>query len=305
MSNSIYSYVNPVSTGMRLDHFLAHMYPQYSRSQLAQAVSKGLVTVGGGVRKNSYKLKEGELVEGSILFDSVPELKAEKIEFPIIFEDEHLLVISKPPDLVVHPGSGNINGTLASGLLYHCQAIADVGNSQRPGIVHRLDKDTSGLMVVAKNDVAHRKLSSSFKERNIHKQYHAIVCGIPKKSSGRIVASIGRHPIHRQKMSVREIGGRYAVSSWKVKETLAERYCLVEVEIETGRTHQIRVHMAHIGHPVTGDHLYGKGAKEIFPRQMLHSYKMKFHHPITNDIMNFSAPYWPDFEGILQKLRLG
>ncbi len=293
-----------IHSGLRLDQYLVQHFPDMSRSQLAASVAKGLVRIGGKTLKNSYRLKPGDKVVGEIYVESLPSVEAEQIEFTILYEDKHLLVISKPPGLVVHPGSGNLCGTLVNGLLFHCQEIGEVGDPIRPGIVHRLDKDTSGIMVVAKKELIHRRLSSSFKEREVKKQYHTLVHGILTKNEGRLVASIGRHKVNRQKMAVREKGGKHAASSWKVIEVLHGKYSLVEVTIETGRTHQIRVHMAHLGHPVVGDLVYGKGRNnKDFPRQMLHASRLIFTHPVEGSEMNMYAPLWPDFTQVVENLR--
>jgi len=296
-------HVNAELAGCRLDHFLVRAVPEASRSLLTESVRGGLITVDSLHRKNSYCLKAGEFVAGSLFVAPAMALLPEQISFEILFEDSHLLVLSKPPGLVVHPGSGNLTGTLVNGLLYHCQAIAGVGDDMvRPGIVHRLDKDTSGLMVVAKEDSTHRKLVDAFKLRMVEKHYLALVHGIPDRTAGRIVASIGRHPFHRQKMAVRE-NGRHAATNWQVLQQFSAGFSLVRLQIETGRTHQIRVHMASIGHPVAGDVVYGNGAgKRKFPRQLLHSAQLGFVHPVTGEDLVFSAPMWPDFSLVIDQL---
>ncbi len=290
--------------GIRLDHCLVQKFPELSRSQLSTSVSKGLVFVNGHHRKNSYRLKEGETISGTTYQEIPFEIVAEKIDFEIIYEDPFLMVISKPPNLVVHPGSGNPNNTLANGLVYYCQTIEDVGDPVRPGIVHRLDKDTSGIMVVAKNNYTHRKLSEAFKNREVEKKYHALLLGTLKEKEGRIVAPIGRHNIQRQKMAVVETSGKYAASTWSVVDEFDGKYSLVELGIETGRTHQIRVHMAHIGNPVAGDLVYGKRQiGNMFPRQMLHASRLMFLHPENGNKMNFVAPLWPDFRNVLEMFQ--
>ena len=287
--------------GDRLDHFLAENLPETSRSQLTSSVRAGLVLVDGSVKKSSYRLKVGDKVSGSVASPAVVDLQAEKIELTILYEDEFLLVISKPPGLVVHPGSGNLTGTLVNGLLHYCGSIAGIGDSVRPGIVHRLDKDTSGVMVIAKREDAHRKLVEMFKDRAMEKEYLALVHGVWDQKPGRLVAPVGRHPVHRQKMAVREVGGRYAATHWQVLQEFGGMYSLVAVGIETGRTHQIRVHMAHLGHPVVGDSLYGKGhGPEKITRQMLHASRLRFIHPLTGVKLDFESPLWPDFLEVLQ-----
>ncbi|MBA3005363.1 MAG: RluA family pseudouridine synthase [Proteobacteria bacterium] len=296
-------HVKSEQAGCRLDHFLVRAVPETSRSVLTESVRLGLIKVDNLQRKSSYCLKAGECIAGSLFVTPVMDLLPEEIPFDVLFEDSYLLILSKPPGLVVHPGSGNFSGTLVNGLLYHCKAIAGVGGDVvRPGIVHRLDKDTSGLMVVAKEEVTHRKLVDAFKARIIEKQYLALVHGILKKKAGRIVASIGRHPVHRQKMAIRE-DGRYAATNWQVLQEFSSGLSLVRLQIETGRTHQIRVHMASMGHPVAGDMVYSSGhGKRKFPRQLLHSSHLRFVHPVTGEKLFFSAPLWPDFSLIVDQL---
>jgi len=294
--------------GIRFDHFLVQCVANTSRSNLIQSIRLGLILVDGTKKKSSYRLKNDEVVSGTVYRAPVPELIAQKIPFDIIFEDEFLLIISKPPGLVVHPAAGNPDGTLVNGLLYHCQEIADVGDDQiRPGIVHRLDKNTSGIMVVAKTAQCHRLLVDAFKERSIDKEYLALVFGVLEQKNGRIVAPISRHSVHRQKMAVCDEGkGRYAASMWQVLEEYSEGCSLARVQIETGRTHQIRVHMASLGHPIAGDTLYGRARNtREYPRQMLHAHSLCFTHPITGKRLAFLAPIWSDFQEILNQLRSG
>ena len=297
--------VLPEHSGSRFDHFLVQFVPGTSRSHLVQSIREGLLRVDGKIKKSSYKLKSGEHVSGSLFVAPAPSLQPQKIAFEILYEDEHLLFISKPPDLVVHPAQGNPDGTLVNGLLYHCQEIAAVGDEIRPGIVHRLDKDTSGIMVVAKSDETHRILSDSFKSRELDKEYLCLVRGILKEKQGRIVNHIARHPVKRQKMAVCDAShGRYAASSWQVLEEYASGWSLLRVKIETGRTHQIRVHMAYLGHPVAGDTLYGRARQKMkFPRQMLHAHRLTLKHPLTGKVLSFTAPLWPDFQEKLTELR--
>jgi 23S rRNA pseudouridine1911/1915/1917 synthase len=293
--------------GMRLDQFLSFSLPGESRSQIAHSIRQGLITVDGTCRKTSYRLKEGEELRGRIATPVETTLEPEAVPFPILMEDDHLLLLSKPPGLVVHPGSGNFHGTLVHGLLHHCLEIAGVGDAARPGIVHRLDKDTSGIMLVAKSGFAHRRLVEDFKHRRLHKEYLALVHGRPPAAEGRIVAAIGRHPVHRQKMAVRAEGGRHAASRYQTVTTdLAGNYSLVRVEIETGRTHQIRVHLAHLGCPVAGDTVYASGRdNRLFPRQMLHASRLVFPHPVSGEVIAQQAPLWPDFAEILATLSAG
>lgn len=290
--------------GVRLDQFLALQLPELSRSYISSSIREKTIFVNEVPRKNSYRLKLGEAISGVVQEEKPLEVRGEKIDFSILYEDEWLLFISKPPGLVVHPGSGNHSGTLVNGLVHYCSGIAGVGDSVRPGIVHRLDKDTSGIMVVAKTEAVHRDLINCFKEHQLEKEYLTLVQGIPKEYSGRVVASIGRHHIHRQKMAVKEFGGKHAATNWELLECYVGGLSLLSVKIETGRTHQIRVHMAHLGLPVAGDKVYGSGKSKVhYPRQMLHASRLILQHPVTGRKMDVKAPLWPDFEAILDKLE--
>ena len=297
--------VSAAMAGIRFDHFLMQCITGSSRSTLNQSIRLGLMLVDGQKKKSSYRLKTDEFISGTVFQAAAPEVIAQKVPFDILFEDDSLLILSKPPGIVVHPGAGNPDFTLVNGLLYHCQEIADVGNQIRPGIVHRLDKDTSGIMVVAKTTTCHRLLVDAFKDRTVDKEYIALVYGFLEQKHGRIVAAISRHPKHRKKMSVCDEGkGRYAASNWQVLEEYSEGCSLVRVKIETGRTHQIRVHLSSLGHPVAGDTLYGRSRNtRNYPRQMLHAHRLSFLHPITGEQLSFSAPVWQDFQEILEKLR--
>ncbi|MBM9520687.1 RluA family pseudouridine synthase [Desulforhopalus vacuolatus] len=300
--------VNSPVAGMRLDQFLVLKFPEHSRSVLSTAIREGWVLVDLLTKKTSYRLKTGEQVvfDFPALTSSPGKLLAEPIDFPVLFEDEYLLFLSKPPGLVVHPGSGNPKGTLVNGLLHYCEQISTAGNPDRPGIVHRLDKDTSGVMVVAKTPETHRELSTLFKNHQLQKIYLAIVCGIPSQEKGRVVAPIGRHPVRRQKMALVSQGGRYAASNWELEETFSG-FSLLRVEIETGRTHQIRVHLEGEGFPVAGDQVYGGSRRqrraELFPRQMLHASTLILTHPVTGETLHITAPLWPDFQKTLTQLR--
>jgi 23S rRNA pseudouridine1911/1915/1917 synthase len=300
--NHFHFFVNAEQAGCRLDQFLVRLIPDASRSVLSDAVRRGTILVNDGYKKCSYCLKAEESVAGFLPAPPVMTVLPEDIPLNILFEDSHLLVLSKPPGLVVHPGSGNHAGTLVNGLLHYCQSIVNVGDDLlRPGIVHRLDKDTSGLMVVAKEERTHRSLVDAFKNRMVQKNYLALLKGYFERKTGRIVAPIGRHSVHRQKMTIRE-DGRYAATAWQVLQEFSAGFSLVQLQIETGRTHQIRVHMASLGHPVAGDQLYYIGPQNrIFPRQMLHSSQLGFTHPVTGESLLFSAPLWDDFSSIVDQ----
>ncbi|MEE4242231.1 MAG: RluA family pseudouridine synthase [Desulfopila sp.] len=293
--------VQSESAGLRLDHFLVERLPHLSRSQLTTAIKCGNIEVNGAPAKASRKLRSDDVIGGYVETTAPPlHVVAQRVDFIALFEDEYLLVLSKPPGVVVHPANGNPDKTLVNGLLYHCQSIGDVGDPMRPGIVHRLDKDTSGVMVIAKTAEVHRKLVESFKSRRVKKIYQALVSGVPQQNAGRIAAPVGRHPVNRKKMAVREKGGKHAVTHWKVMSNYSGKFSLVELIIETGRTHQIRVHMASIGHPVAGDTLYGPGkAYPLFARQMLHSSQLRFEHPVTGHEIVGTAPLWPDMEELV------
>ena len=290
------------SAGLRLDQFLTLHISDTSRAAIAAALHAGALLVDGQAKKCGHRLRGGERITGGLPAPPPSQLKAEEIPLNILYEDEALLVIAKPPGLVVHPGSGNLTGTLAGGLLHHCAALGDVGDAARPGLVHRLDKDTSGLLAVAKNQHAHRLLVEQFQRRQVRKEYLALAHGHFTATAGRIDAPIGRHPVNRQKMAVLP-SGRQAVTNWRVEEEFA-RFTLLRLHIETGRTHQIRVHLAHLGHKVAGDPVYGLAADAIlFPRQMLHAERLAFIHPLSGAEMIFTAPLWSDFQAALESLR--
>jgi 23S rRNA pseudouridine1911/1915/1917 synthase len=290
-------------TGMRLDQFLSHYLPSVSRNLIISSIRKGLILVDNVQRKSSYRLKEHDMLQGAVESKPAIEVLPEEIDFPVLFEDDSLLLLSKPPGLVVHPGSGNHHGTLVNGLVHHCKSIAEAGDTMRPGIVHRLDKDTSGIMLIAKTDSVHRLLVDSFKNHRLQKEYLALLHGVLKEKTGRIVAAIGRHPVQRQKMAIRQTGGKHAASCWEVLQEFDNRFSLVKVAIETGRTHQIRLHMAHLGCPVVGDKVYGPGKdNDQFPRQLLHAARLVFNHPVTDVLIDQRAAIWPDFKEVLNGL---
>ncbi len=293
-------------TGQRFDRYVSAVLPEYSRAVLNQAIKNGCFKVDGVTRKSSYKLRYDQVVTGYVPSPQPIKVVPQKLQLDILHEDDHIIVISKPPGLVVHPGAGNRDKTLVNGLVYHCSGVVGVGDDVlRPGIVHRLDKDTSGVMVVAKTEKSHQKLSEAFKNRQVEKHYFALVHGVLKSADGRLVASIGRHPVHRKKMAVREgQGSRYAVTNWKVVKEYQKKYSLVELLIETGRTHQIRVHMAHLGNPVVGDELYGaKKKNNLANRQLLHASSITLFHPATSRKMTFTSPLHHDFQKIVDQLE--
>jgi 23S rRNA pseudouridine1911/1915/1917 synthase len=306
-SEQSFSFIVPSEKqGMRLDMFLVHHLSDFSRSALHKLIRNGGVLVNGRISKPGYRIRCEETVDVAVPQQAPSRLVPEKVEFSILHEDESLLVLAKPPGIVVHPAPGHDRGTLVHGLLYHCDTLPGI-DEERPGIVHRLDKDTSGIMLVAKTDHSLRKLTEDFRNRKISKTYHAILLRCPDERQGRIVAEIGRHPVNRKKMAVVRSNGRYAATHWRVMETFDNGACLVEIGLETGRTHQIRVHMASLGCPVAGDLLYGGRATEKFglpvSRQMLHSSSIRFVHPGNGKVRKFTAPLWPDMQDILHQLR--
>lgn len=290
--------------GIRLDQFLAQAISSVSRASITSAIRDGHVLVDGECRKNSYRLRAGEIIRGFVEKPEAIHVAPEKIDLTILYEDEFLLLLSKPPGLVVHPGSGNSRGTLVNALVHHCQSIAEIGDRLRPGIVHRLDKDTSGIMLVAKQEDIHRTLVDSFKNRRVIKEYIALLHGVPRERRGRLVAPIGRHPVNRQKMAISLVTGKHAVTNWEILREFGGRYTLARLTIETGRTHQIRVHMASLGCPVAGDRVYGSHRDNVlFSRQMLHAARLMINHPMTGEQLDYTADLWPDFQEILEKLE--
>ena len=283
----------PAEAGVRLDQFLVARVPAVSRSRLQQLVKEGFVLVNGRTAKSSTKLRAGDHVTVAEPPPVATRMEAEDIALDILFEDEELIVLNKPAGLVVHPAAGHAQGTLVNALLHHCRALSGIGGEQRPGIVHRLDKETSGCLVAAKNDTAHHALARQFAGREVNKIYLALVAGKLRQASGAIEGAIGRHLIHRKKMAVLAGGrGRAARTDYRVLREIAGN-SLVECTLHTGRTHQIRVHLKHLGHPVLGDEVYGRRAG--FPRQMLHAWKLGFTHPRTGERLHFVAPIPQDF----------
>jgi 23S rRNA pseudouridine1911/1915/1917 synthase len=291
---------------MRLDHYLVRYISDQSRSSLGKYIRSGHILVNNTRVKPGYRLSTGDdiLVELPVAVES--RLVAQQIDFKVLYEDESLLVISKPPGLVVHPAAGHADSTLVNGLLHRYGDLPGL-EMNRPGIVHRLDKDTSGIMLVARTQKVQRQLAEAFKNREVHKTYHALLLRCPQDMNGRIIEPIGRHPVNRKKMAIRHSGGRYAATRWHILETFATGMCFAEIIIETGRTHQIRVHMSSLGAPVAGDVLYGgrivDSAGVRVDRQLLHASTISFIHPETGQKRIFTAPLWQDMESVLEKLR--
>ena len=299
--------IRSAEKGMRLDHYLVRHFSGQSRSGLSKSIRSGCIRVNNSLVKPGYRVKTGDHIRVEWSRPVASTLVARDIDFEVLFEDDSLLVISKPPGLVVHPAAGHSVDTLANGLLYRYGTLPGM-EKQRPGIVHRLDKDTSGIMLVALTDEVQQQLSRAFQERLIHKTYHALLLRRPPEMEGRIVAPIGRHPVKRKKMAIRANGGRHAVSSWRIIEVFTNGICFAEIGIETGRTHQIRVHLASLSAPVVGDTLYGGKRTDTIAglhadRQLLHASTLSFAHPLTGESLVFTAPLWQDMQQILDRLR--
>jgi 23S rRNA pseudouridine1911/1915/1917 synthase len=312
--------VPEAGAGQRLDRFLATAQPDLSRSRLQALIRAGRVSVGERPGRAAQRLRAGERIHVELPEAARPTTIApEAIPLVVVHADEHLLVLDKPAGLVVHPGAGVDRGTLVHGLLHLAPEIAGVGGSGRPGIVHRLDKETSGLMVVARTTAAHRALVEMLRARAVHRRYLAIVWGQPRATAGTIEGAIGRDPRQRKRMAVVTRGGKPARTHWRVRERLAGA-ALLEVTLDTGRTHQIRVHLSHAGYPVVGDPTYGGRRRpqlsrtagersllaavlEVLPRQALHAVGLEFPHPVTGAAMSFTSPPPADFERALELLR--
>ena len=302
--------------GVRLDAWIARKLPDLSRARVQGLMAAGAVRLDGRPARPSTRLRGGEDVTIE-LPDPVTAVPApEDVPLAVVYEDARLLVVDKPPGMTVHPGAGRLSGTLVNALLHHVRDLSGVGGVLRPGIVHRLDRGTSGLMVVAKDDEAHRALSAQFSSRGVEKEYLAIVHGVPRARQGTIEAPIGRDPVHRKKMSVRAPRGRAARSAYTVVEAL-DGAALLRVRIHTGRTHQIRVHLASLGHPIAGDATYGgtrtpssrqpaaRAALDGLERPALHAARLAFTHPGSGDRLQFESPLPADLRDVLARLRGG
>jgi 23S rRNA pseudouridine1911/1915/1917 synthase len=279
---------------LRLDQLLVRRLPEYSRSRLQQLIRRGFVRLNKELARPSHLVRYGDQIELVKPPVEKLEIRPESILLDVIFEDDDLIVINKPAGLVVHPGAGYREHTLVNALLGHCATLSGIGGKERPGIVHRLDKETSGCLVVAKNDMAHRELSRQFAARTVEKVYLALVAGKLRKPLGVIEEKIGRHPIHRQRMSATTLRGRAAKTEYRVIRS-SDRASLIECRLHSGRTHQIRVHLHHLGHAVLGDKVYTQRLVKDFPRQMLHAWKLGFQHPRTTEWKKFEAPLPDDF----------
>ena len=301
--------VDPDSVGLRLDIYLTGLLPQHSRSQLQRIIKDGGATVRGRPAKPNSTLKAGDVVTIEIPDAAAATPAAQDLDLPVLFQDDDVIVVDKPAGMVVHPAAGHVEGTLVNALLFHADNLSGVGGEQRPGIVHRLDRGTSGLMVVAKNDAAHRELSRQFHDREVEKEYVALAWG-EVHAGRRIDLPLGRDPVHREKMSTRARRARTAVTRITAARDL-RGVTLVHVAIATGRTHQIRVHLSAIGHPIVGDSTYG-GVRHRMPaalraverleRPFLHAARLSFTHPREGTRMEFTCPLPPDLQGVLDEI---
>ena len=289
----------------RLDAYLAEHFAELSRSRLQKLIKEGLVQVNERTVKPSCPLESGDEVTVMVPMASPVAVEAEDIPLDVIYEDEDVIVVNKPRGMVVHPAVGNYSGTLVNALLYHCRDLSGINGELRPGIVHRIDKETSGLIIAAKNDKAHRGLVEQWQTREVKRHYKALLHGSMGEPGGVVDAPIGRHPKDRKKMAVVPLTGKRAVTNYKVLERFA-RYTLIEAKLDTGRTHQIRVHTQYLGHPVVGDIIYGpKGKSAVKIGMLLHSATMEFRQPITGEVIRLEAPVPEDFAKMLEDLRSG
>lgn len=292
--------------GERIDKFLSCRLEEVSRSYIQKLIKEGHVSVNGKPVKANYKLGAGDEISVEIPEAKEPDILPEDIPLDILYEDQDILVVNKPKGMVVHPAAGHYSGTLVNALMYHCKdSLSGINGVMRPGIVHRIDMDTTGSLLVCKNDEAHRILAEQLKEHTIRKEYHAIVYGNIKEDTGTVDAPIGRHPTDRKKMSINHKNGKQAVTHYEVLERFGN-FTYIRCRLETGRTHQIRVHMASLHHPLLGDEVYGPSSRPPFPGlkgQVLHAKILGIYHPATGEYMEFDAPLPQYFVDLLQKLR--
>lgn len=297
-------YFTAETSGVRIDKFLSDAMPDVSRSYIQKLIRDQHIAVNKGQVKSNYKLSAGDEIEVSLPELKAPDIKPEEIPLDILYEDDDILIVNKPKGMVVHPAPGHYSGTLVNAVMFHCRDnLSGINGVSRPGIVHRIDMDTTGSLIICKNDRAHQALADQLKDHHITRRYHAIVHGNIKENLGTVNAPIGRHPVDRKKMSTHAPHGRNAVTHFRVLERFGN-YTYIECELETGRTHQIRVHMASIGHPILGDLVYGP-AKCPFKLQgqTLHAKILGITHPATGEYMEFDAPLPEYFIDLLEKLR--
>jgi 23S rRNA pseudouridine1911/1915/1917 synthase len=299
----------PDDRGVRLDVFLARRLENLTRSQIQLLNRSGAIRIGGSQEKAGYRIRGGETIEVDLRAVPAVPISPEQIPLQIYFEDRDLAVIEKPAGMVVHPGSGTRGGTIANALMFHFKNLSDMGGESRPGIVHRIDKKTSGLLMIAKNNIAHAKLSEAFRARKIQKTYLALVHGRPKRDTAAIDLTVSRHPTVRTKMAAGRPSGRAAHSEYKVLKTFPG-FSLLEVKITTGRTHQIRVHLSAIGHPVVGDDVYGERSYKEFikkfgdlNRYFLHATMLRFEHPVTGKPLEFHSPLPEELQKVLNGIQ--
>lgn len=298
--------VEAEQAGERLDRYLTLIYADQSRSFFQKLIKNGNVKVNEKeITKAGYVMDEGDVVTASIPAAQSVAIEAENIPLDILYEDADVLIVNKPKGMVVHPSAGHYSGTLVNAIMYHCaDSLSGINGEIRPGIVHRIDMDTTGALIVCKNDMAHTDIAEQIKEHTVTRRYRGIVCGIVKEDEGTIEGAIGRHPTQRKKMAINEKNGKPAITHYKVLQRFA-KYTYMEFQLETGRTHQIRVHMASIGHPLLGDELYGNPrnlAMKGLQGQTLHAMIIGFIHPSTHEYMEFEAPLPEYFQNLLNKL---
>jgi len=288
---------------LRLDQFLAKRLPEYSRSRIQQLIRSGFVRLNEQTTRPRHIVRRGDkinLIEPPV---EKIDVRPEPIPLEILFEDDDIIVINKAAGLTVHPGAGQREHTLVNALLSHCTTLSGIGGKERPGIVHRLDKETSGCLVVAKNDMAHRELSKQFATRTVEKIYLALVAGKLRKAAAVIEEKIGRHPVHRRRMRVTSLRGRTAKTEYRVIRS-SDEASLIECRLHSGRTHQIRVHLHHLGHAILGDKVYVPRFAKNFLRQMLHAWKLGFYHPRTGEWKCFEAPLPADFNQAIRAVGM-
>ncbi|NCC00631.1 MAG: RluA family pseudouridine synthase [Clostridia bacterium] len=289
---------------IRIDRFISDKMPDTSRSYIQKLMKEDLITADLRPVKANYKVREGESIEITLPEPVSLDIEAQDMKLDIIYEDDDVLLVNKPKDMVVHPSAGHSEGTLVNGLLYHCKdSLSSINGVMRPGIVHRIDKDTTGVLIICKNDKSHSSIAEQLKVHSITRRYHAIVWNNIVQDSGTVDAPIGRHSVDRKKMAVNYKNGKSAITHFKVLERFGQ-YTYIECELETGRTHQIRVHMASIGHPLLGDLVYGPARQPFkLQGQVLHAKVLGFVHPTTGEYMEFETPLPEYFEKLLERLR--
>ena len=301
----IYDYtVEKEESGIRIDRYLAEKDSGLSRSFLQKLLKEGQITVGEKAAKSNYKVRENDRIHLEIPDSSEPDIVPENIPLDILYEDDYVLVVNKPKNMVVHPSAGHTSGTLVNAVMAHCgEHLSGINGVLRPGIVHRIDKDTTGALLICKDDVVHRDLAEQLKEHSIKRRYRAVVQGNLKEAEGTVNAPVGRHPTDRKKMAINHKNGKEAITHYKVLERF-EQATYIECRLETGRTHQIRVHMASLGHPLLGDTVYGSSKNPYHLQgQALHAMILGFVHPITGEYLEFEAPLPEYFSKLLEKLR--